>query len=108
MYEFIFNHYVKIGRELTPRELAVFIKRSRYRFRKNAHRLIYRRVRDLYQHRWHEISGVAKTVEAPAPAPKPKKKAKTPEPTLAPEPAPKADPLEALRKARAHKEEEHE
>lgn len=104
--ELIFSWFVEAGEELGMREIRVRARKERLRLSSQGLRLMVRRLKKTHADRWHEIYdkklGVVHT-----PAPKPKK-AKTPEPAPAPEPAPEIDPLEALSKARAKKEEEHE
>lgn len=101
IYQIIFSLHVSAQRELTMSEVSNILKR-RYRVRPNKLRQIralINRTRALYDHRWHEIYA-AKLGIVHEPAPEPV--------IMAPEPKPEVDPLAALRKARAKKEEEHE
>ena len=99
IYESIFNMYVEEGREISMKELKVLTRGMP--FPKSSLRIIVRRIRKLYSDRWHEIyatkTGVVHT-KAPVAA-----KEDLPDTTHT-----KVDPLEALKKARAKKEEEHE
>jgi len=106
LYSTVFRWHVEAGRELTISELVVRSKKDksvRTLTRENA-RLIAKKTRKVYTNRWHEIYDIKLgIVHEPAPAP-----VQAPTPAPAPEPEPEVDPLAALRKARAKKEEEHE
>jgi len=81
-------------------------RKERLRLSSQGLRLMVRRLKKTHADRWHEIyDKKLGVVHAPVSEPV---KATTPEPSPAPEPAPTVDPLEALSKARASKEEEHE
>lgn len=104
LYEIVFGWYIQAQRELTINEIVLRSKTSREirkLTRENA-RLVAKKVKKVYGKRWNEIYDTKLgIVHEPAPAPVQKS-------VPAPEPEPKVDPLAALRKARAKKEEEHE
>ena len=104
LYETIFNWHVKAGRELSISDLVVKSRNERgvRSLTREKARLASKKTRKIYFNRWHEIYDTKLgIVHEPAPAPVQKS-------VPAPEPEPKVDPLAALRKARAKKEEEHE
>lgn len=106
LYSTVFRWYVEAGKELTISELVLRSKKDkgvRTLTRANA-RLIAKKTKKVYANRWHEIYDTRLgIVHEPAPAP-----VQAPAPEPAPELEPEVDPLEALRVARASREEEHE
>ena len=106
LYETIFQWHVEAGRELSISELVAKSRNERgvRKLTRELARLATKKTRKIYFDRWHEIYDTKLgIVHEPAPAP-----VQAPPPAPAPEPEPKVDPLAALRKARAKKEEEHE
>jgi hypothetical protein len=106
LYEIVFGWYLEAERELTINEIVLRSKTSREirkLTRENA-RLVAKKVKKVYRNRWNEIYDTKLgIVHEPAPAP-----VQAPAPAPAPELEPEVDPLEALRVARASREEEHE
>lgn len=100
LHEDIFEAFKAHGKELSMGELRRHLggmSTSREGWQK-----AIKKCHRVYKNRWHEIYDTKLgIVHEPAPQP-------VQEPVPAPEPEPKVDPLSALRKARAKKEEEHE
>lgn len=104
IHEVVFNWYVQAQRELTINEIVLKSKTSKEirKLTRESARLVAKKVKRVYRNRWNEIYDTKLgIVHEPAPAP-------VQNSVPAPEPEPKVDPLAALRKARAKKEEEHE
>lgn len=106
IHDVVFNWYLQAQRELTINEIVLRSKTSREirKLTRESARLVAKKVKRIYRNRWNEIYDTKLgIVHEPAPAP-----VQVSKPAPAPEPEPKVDPLAALRKARAKKEEEHE
>lgn len=106
LYAVVFSWHVQAQKELTINEIVMKSKTSREtrKLTRESARLVAKKVKRVYRDRWNEIYDTKLgIVHEPAPAP-----VQAPKPAPAPEPEPKVDPLVALRKARAKKEEEHE